>query len=96
VFQTKGLDEVLDILGIACNAVTPGYFLRVTMCAHVWSDDAAGLCEWGDVFLKEAMTTGPPGDQDQRAPLADLLVIKLDSIIGRDGWHLDILLSEVN
>jgi hypothetical protein len=38
--------------------------------------------------------TNPPGDQDEGPPGADILVIELDSIIGRDGWHLETLLSE--
>jgi hypothetical protein len=54
------------------------------------------VCQWGDVFLKEVMGTGPPGDQDQGSTYTGILVIELDPIIGRDGWHLDTLLSAGN
>jgi hypothetical protein len=63
------------------------------MRAHVWGDDAAGLCECGDVFLKEMMGTAPPGDQDQGSTVTDIFVVELYPIIGRDGGHLDTLLS---
>jgi hypothetical protein len=61
--------------------------------AHVWGDDAAGLGEWGNVFLKEVMGTAPPGDQEQGATVADIFIVEPDPIIGRDGWHRETLLS---
>jgi hypothetical protein len=39
------------------------------------------------------MGTGLPRDQDQGSTVADILVIELDPIIGRDGGHLETLLS---
>ena len=65
MFQPEGLDEVLDVSGIARDAMAPGHFLRVALPAHVGGDDAAGLREGGGVLLKEVMATAQTRDQDQ-------------------------------